>query len=59
MVQAKDNLAAEETRMAEKRAALDARAQQLQADNFWLSVDLNASNKVMRRRHQKTELVCL
>ena len=31
MVQAKENIAAEETRMVAKRAALDARAQQLQA----------------------------
>ena len=55
MVQAKENLATEETRMAAERAALDARAQQLQAETFRLSVDLNASNEVMRRRHQKTQ----
>ena len=55
MVQAKENLAAEETRMAAERAALDARAQQLQAETFRLSVDLNASNKVMRRKRQKTQ----
>ena len=34
---------------------MDARAQQLQAETFRLSVDLNASNEVMRRRHQKTQ----
>ena len=51
MVRAKENLAAEETRMAAERAALDARPQQLQAETFRLSVDLNASNEVMRRRH--------
>ena len=54
-VQAKENLAAEEVRMAAERAALDAHAQQLQAETFQLSVDLNASNEVMRRRHQKTK----
>ena len=41
--------------MAAERATLDARAQQLQAETFRLSVDLNASNEVMRRRHQKTQ----
>ena len=55
MVQAKENLVAEETWMVAERAALDARAQQLQAETFRLSVDLNASNEVMRRRHQKTQ----
>ena len=59
VTQAKENLAAEDVRMAAERAALDARAQQLQAETFWLSVDLNASNEVMRRRHQKLSLVCL
>ena len=51
MAWAKENLAAEEVRMAAERTALDAPAQQLQAETFWLSVDLNASNEVMRRRH--------
>ena len=51
VAQAKENLAAEDVRMAAERAALDARAQQLQAETFRLSVDLNASNEVMRRRH--------
>ena len=41
--------------MAAERAALDARAQQLQAETFRLSVDLNVSNDVMRRRHPKTQ----
>ena len=41
--------------MAAERATLDVRAQQLQAETFRLSVDLNVSNKVMRRRHQKTQ----
>ena len=34
MVQAKENLAAEEVRMAAERAALDVHAQQLQAETF-------------------------
>ena len=55
MARAKENLAAEEVRMTAERAAFDARAQQLQAEIFWLSVDLNASNEVMKRRHQKTQ----
>ena len=37
MVQAKENLAVEEVRMAAERAALDVRAQQLQAETFRLS----------------------
>ena len=41
--------------MAAERATLDVLAQQLQAETFRLSVDLNASNEVMRRRHQKTQ----
>ena len=41
--------------MAAERAALDARAQQLQSEAFQLTMDLNASNEVMRRRHQKTQ----
>ena len=48
VAQARENLAAEEVRMAAERAALDARARQLQAETFRLSVDLNASNEVMR-----------
>ena len=55
MAQDKENLAAEEVRMATERAALDARAQQLQVKTFRLLVDLNVSNEVMRRRHQKTQ----
>ena len=41
--------------MAAERAALDAQAQQLQSEAFQLSMNLNASNKIMRRRHQKTQ----
>ena len=41
--------------MAAERAALDARAQQLQLEAFRLMMDLSASNEVMKRRHQKTQ----
>ena len=36
--------------MAEERAALDAQAQRIQAENYQLLMDQNASNKVFRRR---------
>ena len=39
--------------MAAERTALDAGAQQIQSEAFQLTMDLNASNEVMRRRHQK------
>ena len=55
IVQAKENLATEDTRLATERAALDARAQQLQSEAFQLTMDLNTSNEVMRRRHQKSQ----
>ena len=38
--------------MATERAALDAQAQQIQAESFRLTLDQNASSKIMRRRHQ-------
>ena len=38
--------------MAEERAALDAQAQRIQAENYRLLMDQNASNEVFRRRHQ-------
>ena len=41
--------------MAVERTALDARAQQLQSEAFRLTMDLNASNEVMRRRYQKNQ----
>ena len=41
--------------MATERAALDARAQQIQSEALLLTMDLNVSNKVMRRRHQKAQ----
>ena len=52
VAQAKVNLAAEDVRMATERATLDARAQQLQSEAFQLTMDQNASNEVLRRRHQ-------
>ena len=48
LVKAKEDLAAE-------RAALDAQTQLIQAQSFQLTMDQNASNEVMRRRHQKTQ----
>ena len=52
IAQAKEELAAENARMATERAALDTQAQRIQADSFRLTVDQNASNEIMRRRHQ-------
>ena len=51
IARAKEALAAKDTRLAIERAALDARAQRLQLEAFQLMMSLNASNKVMRRRH--------
>ena len=55
MVQAKEDLAADDVRITAERAALDAQAQRIQAQTFRLTQDQNASNEVMRRRHQKTQ----
>ena len=55
IAQAKEALTAEDTRLAMERAALDARAQRLQSEAYQLTMSLNASNEVMRRRHQKTQ----
>ena len=55
IAQAKEALAAEDTRLATERATLDARAQRLQSEAYQLTMGLNASNEVMRRRHQKTQ----
>ena len=52
ITQAKEDLAAEETRMAEERAALEAQAQRIQAENYRLLLDQNASNDMLRRRHR-------
>ena len=54
MVQAKEDLAAEDVRITAERAALDVQAQQIQAQTFQLTQDQNASNEVMRRRYRKT-----
>ena len=48
----KEELSAENARMAEERTALDAQAQQVHAESYRLMLDQNASNEVMRRRHQ-------
>ena len=45
-------MAAEEARMVEEQAALDAQAQQIQSESYRLLLDQNASNNVMRRRHR-------
>ena len=55
LVKAKEDLAAEGIRMAAERAALDAQTQLIQAQSFRLTMDQNASNEVMRRRHQKAQ----
>ena len=52
IAQAKEELNAENARMAEERTALDAQAQQIQSQSYQLMLDQNASNEVMRRRHQ-------
>lgn len=51
ITQAKADLAAEEARMAEERAALDAQSQLIQVQNYRLMLDQNASNDVMRRKY--------
>ena len=38
--------------MAEERAALDAQAQRIQAENYRLLMDQNTLNQVSRRKHQ-------
>ena len=55
MVQAKEDLAAEDARITAERAALDAQAQRIHAQTFRLTQDQNASNEVMRRKYQKTQ----
>ena len=52
ITQAKEDVVAEEARMTKERAALDAQSQQIQAQNYRLMMDQNASNEVLRRRHQ-------
>ena len=54
-MKAKEDLAAEGIRMAAERAALDAQTQLIQAQSFQLTMDQNAANEVMRRRHQKAQ----
>ena len=52
IAQAKEDLAAENARMTAERAALDVQAQRIQAEFFRLTLDQNASNEIMRRRHR-------
>ena len=52
IAQAKEELAAENARMAMERATLDAQAQRIKAESFQLTLDQNASKEIMRRRHQ-------
>lgn len=52
IAQAKEELAAENARMAMERIALDAQAQRIQAESFRLTLDQNASIAIMRRRYQ-------
>ena len=52
ITQAKEDLAAEDARLAEERATLDAQSQQIQAQNYRLMLDQNASNDVMRRKYR-------
>ena len=55
IVQAKEDLAAEDIRMIVERAALGAQAQRIQSQAFQLTMDQNASKEVMRRRYQKSQ----
>ena len=49
---AKEDLAADDTRMAEERATLDAQSQRIQAQNYQLMLDRTASEDVMRRKYR-------
>ena len=55
LIKAKEEIAAEGIMLAAERAALDARTQLLQAQSLQLTMDQNAANEVMRRRHQKAQ----
>ena len=52
IAQAKEGLNAENVGMATEWAALDAQAHRIQSEAFRLTMDQNASNEVMRRRHK-------
>ena len=43
---------AEDNRMAEEQAALNAQSQQIQAQNYLLMLDRTASEDVMRRKYR-------
>ena len=51
IAQAKEELNAENTWMATKRAALQREAERLRAESLRLSLDMDASNAVFNRRH--------
>ena len=52
ITQAKADLVAEDNRMAEEQAALNAQAQQIQAQNYRLMLDWTASEEVLRRKYR-------
>ena len=51
IAQAKEELNAENTRMATERATLQREAERLRAENLRLSLDMDASNAAFNRRH--------
>ena len=52
ITQAKEDLAIEDARMAKERAALDAKSQQIQAQNYRLMLDRTGTDDVMRRKYR-------
>ena len=52
ITQAKADLVAEDNRMVEEQAALNAQAQQIQAQNYRLMLDRTASEEVLRRKYR-------
>ena len=52
ITQAKADLVAEDNRMAEEQAALNAQAQQIQAQNYRLMLDRTTSEEVLRRKYR-------
>ena len=51
IAQAKEDLNTENTKMAMEQASLEREAKRLQAENFHLSLDRDASNTIFSRRH--------
>ena len=52
IAKAQEDLNAENARMVTERAKMDAKSQRMRAEAFRLSLDQDASNDVLRRRHQ-------